>query len=206
VATKAGTENAKQFEVARGRRIRSVFGLGLQNKTPQNQNKARVGRFVVQLAYSSGFTMDPAKLQEMASKLTDEQRKELAEKMDMDLGKYMESMEASGDKYMDGWSADNWEQEMEQHPLFSKGYKEGEELSPLMQGMQDLKYSPDENTPEELAKNYKEDGNFNFKYGKYRGAIHQLLSIILKLRILVLLPVSTLPYVLKFEIYSLIGE
>jgi hypothetical protein len=28
-----------------------------------------------------------------------------------------------------------------------------------------------------------------------RGAIHQLLSIILKLRILVLLPVSTLPYV-----------
>ena len=31
-----------------------------------------------------------------------------------------------------------------------------------MQGLQDLKYSPDENTPEELAKNYKEDGNFNF--------------------------------------------
>jgi hypothetical protein len=29
----------------------------------------------------------------------------------------------------------------------------------------------------------------------YRGAIHQLLSIILKLRILVLLPVLTMPYV-----------
>ena len=37
--------------------------------------------------------------------------------------------------------------------------------------MQDLKYSPDENTPEELAKNYKEDGNFNFKCKKYRFAI-----------------------------------
>ena len=39
-----------------------------------------------------------------------------------------------------------------------------------MQGLQDLKYSPDENTPEELAKNYKEDGNFNFKCKKYRFA------------------------------------
>ena len=48
---------------------------------------------------------------------------------------------------------------------------EGEELSPLMQGLQDLKYSPDENTPEELAANYKEDGNFNFKCGKYRFAV-----------------------------------
>jgi hypothetical protein len=39
-----------------------------------------------------------------------------------------------------------------------------------------------------------------------RGAINQLVSIILKLRILVLLPVSTLPYVLKVKNYSLIGE
>ena len=37
--------------------------------------------------------------------------------------------------------------------------------------MQDLKYSPDENTPDELAKNYKEDGNFNFKCKKYRFAV-----------------------------------
>jgi hypothetical protein len=34
------------------------------------------------------------------------------------------------------------------------------------------------------------------------GAIHQLLNIILKLRILVLLPVSTLPYVVKVTNYS----
>ena len=37
--------------------------------------------------------------------------------------------------------------------------------------LQDLKYSPDENTPDELAKNYKEDGNFNFKCKKYRFAV-----------------------------------
>jgi hypothetical protein len=35
-----------------------------------------------------------------------------------------------------------------------------------------------------------------------RGAIHQLLSIILKLRILVLLPVSTMPYVVMVKNYS----
>jgi hypothetical protein len=34
------------------------------------------------------------------------------------------------------------------------------------------------------------------------GAIHQLLNIILKLRILVLLLVSTLPYVVKVKNYS----
>jgi hypothetical protein len=34
------------------------------------------------------------------------------------------------------------------------------------------------------------------------GAIHQLLSIIHKLRILVLLPVSTMPYVVIFKNYS----
>jgi hypothetical protein len=38
------------------------------------------------------------------------------------------------------------------------------------------------------------------------GAIHQLLSIILQLRILVLLPVSNLPYVAKVKNYSLMGR
>ena len=33
--------------------------------------------------------MDPAKLKEMASKMTDEQRRELAEKLDTDLEEYM---------------------------------------------------------------------------------------------------------------------
>jgi hypothetical protein len=37
---------------------------------------------------------------------------------------------------------------------------------------------------------------------EYRNEIHQLLGIILKLRILVLLPVSTLPYVVKVKNHS----
>jgi hypothetical protein len=38
--------------------------------------------------------------------------------------------------------------------------------------------------------------------GTTRGSIHQLLNIILKLRILVLLPVSTMPYVFLVKNYS----
>jgi hypothetical protein len=43
-------------------------------------------------------------------------------------------------------------------------------------------------------------------FGESRGGIHKLLSIILKLRILVLLPVLSLPYVVKVKNYSLIDE
>lgn len=47
----------------------------------------------------------------------------------------------------------------------------GEELHPLYEGLQKLKYDPEENTPDELAISYKEDGNFNFKHKNYRLAI-----------------------------------
>lgn len=47
----------------------------------------------------------------------------------------------------------------------------GENLHPLYEGLQKLKYDPEENEPEELALSYKDDGNFNFKYKKYRMAI-----------------------------------
>lgn len=111
--------------------------------------------------------------------ISDEERSELMKKMDTDLEKHFKELEEKaikrledGPKRMDGgWTEDNWEEEMQQHPFFNQGWKEGEALSPLMQGMQDLKYSPEENTKEELAINYKEDGNFNFKCKKYRFAV-----------------------------------
>jgi len=103
-------------------------------------------------------------------------RTEMMKKMDGELEEHFAALEARaaarGERGKDpeGWTEENWEEEMASHPFFNQGWKEGEELSPLMQGMQDLKYSPDENTPEELANNYKEDGNFNFKCKKYRFA------------------------------------
>lgn len=50
--------------------------------------------------------------------------------------------------------------------------EEGDELHPLMEGMQQLKYDPDENTIEDLAATYKDDGNFYIKHKKYRMAIY----------------------------------
>lgn len=40
-----------------------------------------------------------------------------------------------------------------------------------MVGLQELKFDPENNTPEELAQKYKDDGNFEFKHSNYRLAI-----------------------------------
>ncbi|XP_016918151.2 DNA polymerase interacting tetratricopeptide repeat-containing, protein of 47 kDa [Apis cerana] len=109
-------------------------------------------------------------MSEKNKKWTDEERLKLASKLDDELDEYISNLEKKS--YTEGWPEDQWEKEMEKHPFFMKKIPEpGEELSPLMEGLQQLKYGEDENTPEELANNYKEDGNFNFKYKKYRLAI-----------------------------------
>ncbi|XP_051163545.1 DNA polymerase interacting tetratricopeptide repeat-containing, protein of 47 kDa [Leptopilina boulardi] len=101
---------------------------------------------------------------------TDAERLELAEKLDAELDDYINSLEKK--TYTEGWPEDRWQEEMEKHPFFMKNSPSpGEKLSPLMEGLQQLKYSTDENTAEELANNYKDDGNFNYKYKKYRLAI-----------------------------------
>ncbi|KAG7189642.1 hypothetical protein KM043_017322 [Ampulex compressa] len=105
-----------------------------------------------------------------SKKWTEEERLALASKLDAELDDYINNLEKKS--YNEGWPEDRWQTEMEKHPFFMKSVPEpGEELSPLMEGLQQLKYGEDENTPEELAKNYKEDGNFNYKYKKYRLAI-----------------------------------
>lgn len=60
---------------------------------------------------------------------------------------------------------------MDKHPFFMKTVPEEGQMSPLVEGLSKLKYDPEENTPLELATNYKEDGNFNFKHKNYRMAI-----------------------------------
>merc|ERR1719289_651694 len=94
------------------------------------------------------------------------------QQMDKDLEEHFKKLEEKaksrdpGQRMEGGWTEENCEEEMQDHPFFNQGWKEGKELSPMMKGLQDLKYSPDE-----LAKNYKEDGNFNFKCKKYRFAV-----------------------------------
>lgn len=62
---------------------------------------------------------------------------------------------------------------MEKHPFFMKEAPDltKGDLPPLIEGLAKLKFDPENNTPLELALNYKEDGNFYFKNKNYRLSI-----------------------------------
>lgn len=87
-------------------------------------------------------------------------------KMDEDLAEHFAKLEAKAKErgprgqMVEGFTEDNWEEELANHPFFKEQFEDGEELSPLMQGLQDLKYSPDDNTPEELAKKLQRGRKF----------------------------------------------
>ncbi|XP_014661985.1 PREDICTED: tetratricopeptide repeat protein 4-like [Priapulus caudatus] len=107
-----------------------------------------------------------------ATRLTDEDRQKLAAKMDKELDEYIDKLASKGKSpYKDGFSQDNWEEEMENHPAFmTRQLNEDEELPSLVAALQALKYDEDD-TPEEMALQYKDDGNVNFKAKKYKRAI-----------------------------------
>ncbi|VVC98933.1 unnamed protein product [Leptidea sinapis] len=101
--------------------------------------------------------------------MTDAERLALCQKLDKELDDFIDGLEKK--RYTEGWPEDRWEEEMDKHPFFMKSAPKGDEMSPLAEGLARLKYDPEENTPLELANNYKEDGNFNFKHKNYRLAI-----------------------------------
>ncbi|XP_063387841.1 DNA polymerase interacting tetratricopeptide repeat-containing, protein of 47 kDa [Cydia fagiglandana] len=107
--------------------------------------------------------------QEPKKPMTDEERLALCQKMDQELDDFINSLERT--RYTDGWSEDKWEEEMDKHPFFMKTLPENGDMSALAEGLAKLKYDPEENTALELATNYKEDGNFNFRHKNYRLAI-----------------------------------
>uniref|UniRef100_A0A182Q4P6 Cns1/TTC4 wheel domain-containing protein n=1 Tax=Anopheles farauti TaxID=69004 RepID=A0A182Q4P6_9DIPT len=102
--------------------------------------------------------------------LTEQERLELAAQLDKDLDNFISSLEQR--RYTEGWPEDRWEEEMAKHPFFMQNSPEpGQELSPLMEGLQQLKYDPQENTEQELAETYKEDGKFYMQHRKFRMAV-----------------------------------
>ncbi|XP_067627295.1 DNA polymerase interacting tetratricopeptide repeat-containing, protein of 47 kDa [Eurosta solidaginis] len=107
----------------------------------------------------------------MSKQWTDEERLALATKLDEELDAFIDSLEKK--RYEEGWPEDRWLEEMEKHPFFmKKAPQPGDEVHPMFEGLQKLKYDPEENTAEELALNYKEDGNFYMKHKKFRTAIY----------------------------------
>ena len=75
--------------------------------------------------------------QKPKSKISDEERTELMKKMDKDLAEHFAKIEANAmergpkNQYVDGFTEENWENEMANHPFFKKEFADGEELSPL---------------------------------------------------------------------------
>lgn len=60
---------------------------------------------------------------------TEEERLELAAKLDAELDEYINNLEKKS--YAEGWPEDRWQEEMEKHPFFMKKPPEpGDELSP----------------------------------------------------------------------------
>ncbi|GIX80855.1 tetratricopeptide repeat protein 4 [Caerostris darwini] len=98
------------------------------------------------------------------------ERSELAAELEKQFEDHVNSLPKT--PYKDGWSEDKWEEQMEEHPFFrTKPIEEGEELPPLVEALQELKYDPSENDPEELAESYKNDGNQHFKFRRFRRAV-----------------------------------
>ncbi|XP_073973978.1 DNA polymerase interacting tpr containing protein of 47kD [Rhodnius prolixus] len=104
-----------------------------------------------------------------SEKFETEEVRELAEKLDRELEDYILNLEKRSSN--EAWPEDRWQEEMEKHPFFMTKVPEDGEIPPLLQGLQELKFSPEENTPEDLARAYKEDGNYHYKLKKYRIAI-----------------------------------
>lgn len=69
------------------------------------------------------------------------------------------------------WTDDNWEKEMEKHPLFMSKAPEPGNDSPLVDALTQLKYDPNLNSVCDLMESYKNDGNENFKCKKYKWAV-----------------------------------
>lgn len=75
-------------------------------------------------------------------------------------------------RYYDKFDDKRWREEMEEHPLLmTKPPNNPDEIPPLVEAMRKLKYGEDCNSPDELAKQYKLDGNENFKQKKFNIAI-----------------------------------
>lgn len=125
------------------------------------------------------FAYKETQMENLATKKnwTDEERLELAAQLDAQLDEFIDGLEKK--RYEEGWPEDRWQEEMDKHPFFMKKTPQpGDEVHPMFEGLQKLKYDPEENTLEELALNYKEDGNFYMKHKKFRMAVYSFTEAI----------------------------
>ncbi|XP_053649718.2 tetratricopeptide repeat protein 4 isoform X2 [Cherax quadricarinatus] len=83
---------------------------------------------------------------------TDEERAELCRQLDEELESHIDAMGKT--RYKGGWTEENWKEQMAEHPLFApyiqeEGATQAEApINPLSEGLAQLKFDPDHNTPE----------------------------------------------------------
>jgi tetratricopeptide (TPR) repeat protein len=80
-------------------------------------------------------------------------------------------MDFTTHRYPNHWDENNWEQEMEQHPMFMTKAPEDGGLPPMVEALQQIKYDTSEMTVGEIVTLHKEDGNRAFKQKDYHQAI-----------------------------------
>ncbi|KAF6200787.1 hypothetical protein GE061_005233 [Apolygus lucorum] len=99
---------------------------------------------------------------------TDEERRELETKLDRELDDFIAGLRKRDAEVV---PPDQLAEELTNHPFFLKKLPEDGSVPPLVDGLQQLKYSEHENTTEELALAHKDDGNQAFKVANYRLAV-----------------------------------
>ena len=109
----------------------------------------------------------------MGSKMTDEERRQLIDKLNRETEEFIRAKQKKNEKfeYKDGFTDENIDEILATHPAFMNKQPTAEEIenNPLLKGLQEIQYDPDD-TPYEKAKAYKKDGNFQFKCKKYKFA------------------------------------
>lgn len=103
--------------------------------------------------------------------MLDEDRQNLAEKLDEDLEKFVaQKLSKPREKVPeDNRTVDEIAEELKQHPAFMTEIDYSKPLSPMVEGLQALKYDSEQS--DFNAESYKDDGNDNFKKKKYKWAI-----------------------------------
>lgn len=104
-------------------------------------------------------------------KLNDAEVSELASLMDRDLDDFIAEKAAKPKqpKPEDNRSVDEIVEELCNHPAFMTEWDPSKPMTPAMEALMALKYDTEDAL--ENAKNYKDDGNENFKKSKYRWAV-----------------------------------
>uniref|UniRef100_A0A0A9YWE0 Tetratricopeptide repeat protein 4 n=8 Tax=Lygus hesperus TaxID=30085 RepID=A0A0A9YWE0_LYGHE len=112
--------------------------------------------------------MEEVENEDTKKEWTDEERKALETKLDRELDDFIAGLRKREAEVV---PPDQLAEELSNHPFFLKKLPEDGSVPALVDGLQQLKYSENDNTAEELALALKDDGNQAFKVANYRLAV-----------------------------------